>query len=147
MDSVLRVVVIFVFLLVLFRLAGRRTLSEMTSFDLVLLLIISEQTQQAMVGQDHSVMNALLMITTLIGLDIGLSLLKQRWPWVDKVLDGTPTVIVENGRPIKDLMTRARVDVEDVLDAAREKMGLERLNQIKYAVLEKNGEISIIPFR
>ena len=147
MDSVLRVVVIFVFLLVLFRLAGRRTLSEMTSFDLVLLLIVSEQTQQAMVGQDHSVMNAFLMITTLIGLDIALSLLKQRWPWVDKVLDGTPTVIVENGRPIKDLMARARVDVEDVLDAAREKMGLERLSQIKYAVLEKNGGISIIPYR
>jgi uncharacterized membrane protein YcaP (DUF421 family) len=147
MDSVLRVVVVFGFLLVLLRLAGRRTLSEMTSFDFVLLLIVSEQTQQAMVGQDHSMMNAFLMIATLIGLDIGLSLVKQRWPGAEKLLDGTPTIIVEHGRPISDLMDRARVDVDDVLDAAREKLGLERLDQIKYAVLEKSGGISIIPYR
>ena len=147
MDSVVRVLVIFLFLLMLFRLSGRRTLSEMTSFDFILLLIISEQTQQAMVGQDHSMMNAFLMIGTLIGLDIALSLVKQRWPWAEKMLDGTPTIIVENGRPIKMLMDRARVDVDDVLDAAREKLGLERLDQIKYAVLEKSGGISIIPYR
>jgi uncharacterized membrane protein YcaP (DUF421 family) len=147
MDSVLRVVVVFGFLLVLLRLAGRRTLSEMTSFDFVLLLIVSEQTQQAMVGQDHSMMNAFLMIATLIGLDIGLSLVKQRWPGAEKLLDGTPTIIVEHGRPISDLMDRARVDVDDVLDAAREKLGLEHLDQIKYAVLEKSGGISIIPYR
>jgi uncharacterized membrane protein YcaP (DUF421 family) len=147
MDSVLRVVVIFGFLLLLLRLAGRRTLAEMTSFDFVLLLIVSEQTQQAMVGQDHSMMNAFLMITTLIGLDIGFSLVKQRWPWAEKLLDGTPTIIVENGRPIRSLMDRARVDVDDVLSAAREKLGLERLDQIKYAVLEKSGGISIIPYR
>jgi uncharacterized membrane protein YcaP (DUF421 family) len=145
MDSVVRVAIIYFILLLLFRIAGRRTLSEMTSFDFILLLIISEQTQQAMVDNDHSLTNAFLMILTLIGIDIGLSLVKQRFPHIEKWLDGVPTVIVENGQPLKDRMMWARVDEADVLTAARVMHGLERMDQIKYAVLERSGNISIIP--
>lgn len=145
MGSIIRVVVIYFVLLVLFRIAGRRTLAQMTNFDLVLLLIVSELTQQAMVDSDPSMTNAILMILTLIGLDIILSLWKLRSPQAEKWLDGVPTVIVENGHPLKDKMERARVDEEDVLVAARERQGLERMDQIKYAVLECSGGISIIP--
>ena len=145
MDSVLRAVAVFLFLMVLFRVAGRRTLSEMTNFDLVLLLIVSEATQNAMIGEDFSLTNAFLVILTLIGLDIGLSLFKRRMPRVDRWLEGVPTVIVEDGRPLKDLMERARIDESDVLATARELQGLERMDQIKYAVLERSGGISIIP--
>jgi uncharacterized membrane protein YcaP (DUF421 family) len=146
-DSVLRAVAVYLFLMVLFRVAGRRTLSEMTNFDLVLLLIVSEATQNAMIGEDYSLTNGFLVILTLIGLDIGLSLFKGRMPRVDRWLEGVPTVIVEDGRPLKDLMERARVDESDVLAAARALQGLERMDQIKYAVLERNGGISIIPKR
>jgi len=145
MGSVIRIVVVYMFLLLLFRIAGRRTLSQMTSFDFILLLIVSELTQQAMIDNDPSMTNAFLMILTLLGLDIGLSLVKREFPRVDKWLDGVPLVIVENGRPLKDRMRKARVDESDVLTAARELQGLERMEQIKYAVLERSGGISIIP--
>lgn len=145
MGSVIRVFVIYLFLLLIFRVAGRRTLSEMTSFDFVLLLIIPELTQEALLDNDHSLTNAMVMIVTLIGIDIGLSLLKQRVPSLEKWIEGVPLVIVEHGRPLKERMRKARVDETDVLTAARELQGLERMEQIKYAVLERSGGISIIP--
>jgi len=145
MDAILRGLVMYVFLLVLFRIAGRRTLAEMTNFDLVLLLIISEATQNAMIGNDYSVTNGVLVILTLVGIDISLSLIKQRFPLLERYLEGLPLVLVDQGRPIKELMDRARVDEQDILSSAREKHGLERMDQVKYAVLENNGGISIIP--
>lgn len=145
MDSVLRATAMYVFLLVLFRIAGKRSLAQITTFDFVLLLIISEATQQGLLGDDFSLINAFVIILTLLGLDIGLSLLKQRSPTIDKWIDDVPLVIVEDGRPIKDRLDKARVDESDVLTAARELQGLERMDQIKYAVLERSGGISIIP--
>jgi uncharacterized membrane protein YcaP (DUF421 family) len=145
MDSVIRAAVIYAVLLVLFRLAGKRTLAEVTTFDFVLLLIISEATQQAMVDSDNSMTNSLLLVATLVGLNILMSELKQRFGFVERVLDGMPLLIVEHGNPLHHRMAKERVDVDDVLDAARESHGLERLDQIKYAVLERNGKISIIP--
>jgi len=145
MDSVLRAAAIYVFLLIVFRLAGRRTLGEVTTFDLVLLLIISEATQQGLLGDDFSLANAFIVITTLVGLDIALSLAKRQSSAVDRWVDDVPLVVVEDGRPLRDRMRRARVDQIDVLEAARSTQGLERLDQIKYAVLERNGGISIIP--
>lgn len=145
MESIIRVIIIYIFLLLVFRIAGRRTLSQMTTFDLVLVLIVSEQTQQAMVENDPSLTNAFLMILTLIGFDIALSLVKQHSPKMEKWLDGMPTIIVENGQPLKDRMEKSRVDESDILAAARQRQGLERMDQIKYAVLERSGDISIIP--
>jgi uncharacterized membrane protein YcaP (DUF421 family) len=145
MDSVIRAAVVYAVLLVLFRLAGKRTLAEVTTFDFVLLLIISEATQQAMVDGDNSMTNSLLLVSTLVGLNILMSELKQRFGFVERVLDGMPLLIVEHGNPLHHRMAKERVDVDDVLDAARESHGLERLDQIKYAVLERNGKISIIP--
>ncbi|HYD01304.1 MAG TPA: YetF domain-containing protein [Phycisphaerales bacterium] len=145
MESVIRGLVVYFFLLLVFRLSGKRTLAENTSFDLVMLLIISETTQQAMVDGDHSVTNAFLLIMTLIGATVGLSLLKQRIPAVEKWVDGTALVIVENGRMHKDRMDKLRVDESDVLEAARKFQGLERLQQVKYAIVERNGEITIVP--
>lgn len=145
MDSILRALTVYVFLLALFRIAGRRTLAEMTNFDFVLLLIISEATQNAMIGNDYSMTNGVLVILTLIGIDISLSVMKQRFPLMERYMDGMPLVIVDEGRPLKDLMDRARVDEQDILASARDKHGLERMEQIKYAVLERNGGISIIP--
>lgn len=145
MGSVLRAISIYVVLMIIFRISGRRTMSQMTNFDFVLLLIISEATQNAMIGNDYSMTNGFLVIITLVGLDILLSLWKQRSPAVEKLLDGVPMVIVEDGQPLRERMQRARVDNDDVLTAARELQGLERMDQIKYAVLERSGGISIIP--
>jgi uncharacterized membrane protein YcaP (DUF421 family) len=147
MESVTRALVVYLFLLVVLRLTGKRTLAQVTSFDFVLLLIISEATQQAMIGDDNSMMNGAIVVTTLIGLNVLMSLLKQRYKTVDRVLDDIPLVIVADGKPLKDRMDKARVDEDDVLDAARETHGLERLEQIRHAILERDGQISIIPQR
>jgi uncharacterized membrane protein YcaP (DUF421 family) len=144
-DAVLRATAVYFFLLVIFRIAGERTLANLTTFDFVLLLIIAEATQQGLIGDDFSVTKVFLVVTTLVGIDIGLSILKQKFPMLDKLVEGVPVVIVEDGRPLKDRMRRARVDESDVLTAARERQGLQRMDQIMYAVLERTGEISIIP--
>ncbi len=145
MDAVLRACAIYFFLLLIFRLSGKRSIAQITTFDLILLLIISEATQQALLGQDFSLTNAFLVIVTLVGIDIGLSLLKQRSPRFEKILEDEPLIIVEEGRPLLARMKKVRVDEEDVLIAARVLQGLERMDQIKYAVLERNGGISIVP--
>jgi len=147
MDAVARAVLIYFVLLLLFRIAGWRTLAEITTFDFVLLLIIGEATQQAMLGEDFSITNAVIIIATLLFVDVMLSLLKSRSRRMEKVLDGVPTVIVENGRCLRERMAKARVDEDDILEAARRLQGIERLDQIKYAVIEVNGGISIIPYR
>jgi uncharacterized membrane protein YcaP (DUF421 family) len=147
MDAVLRAVAMYAVLLLLFRVAGRRTLAEITTFDFVLLLIIGEATQQALLGEDFSFINAFVVIVTLLFIDIVLALWKARSAAVERMLDGVPTVIVEHGRCIEALMKKARVDQDDVMEAARRLQGIERLDQIKYAVIEVNGGISIIPYR
>lgn len=145
MESIVRALAVYLFLLLVMRLSGKRTLAQITVFDLVLLLVISEAVQNAMVGENYSLTNAFVLVLTLVGADIALSLLKQRSRWVARLIDDVPLVIVEDGRLLEDRMRRSRVDAEDVMEAARELQGLERMEQIKYAVLERSGTITIIP--
>lgn len=145
MNVVIRVLAVYVFLLIVLRFAGKRSLAQMTMFDFVLLLILSETTQQALVGNDYSLTNAFLAILLLVSAEIGLSILKHNVPALQKWLDGTPTIIVQNGKVLKERTDWSRIDEEDILAAARESHGLERMDQIKYAILETSGTISIIP--
>jgi uncharacterized membrane protein YcaP (DUF421 family) len=145
MDTVLRGLMVYGFLLLVFRAAGKRSVAEITTFDFILLLIISEAVQEALIDGDSSITNAFLLIITLVGFDILISVLKQRWPRFDRWVDGAPLVVMEDGKLLQERMKKARVDVADILSAARAAHGLERLDQIKYAVLERNGGISVIP--
>lgn len=145
METVFRVAAVYLFLLLIFHIAGKRSMAQITTFDFIVLLIISEATQQAMIRDDFSLTNAFIVITSLIGLEIALTWLKHRFPAADKVIDGLPLVLVDNGQPVRQLMDKARIDEDDILSAARASQGLERMEQIKYAVLERSGGISIIP--
>jgi len=147
MDAVLRAAVIYGVLLLLIRITGRRTLSEMSPFDFVLLLIIGESTQQALLGEDYSMTNAVIVITSLLGIDLLFSLVKQKSSYFSKWIDGVPTIIVENGQLLRDRMEKHRVDEDDILESARRLQGLETIEQVRFAVLEVNGEITIIPRR
>jgi uncharacterized membrane protein YcaP (DUF421 family) len=147
MESVIRPALVYLFVLLVLRLTGKRTLAQITTFDFVLLLIISEATQQALIGEDNSMINCAIVVSTLIGLNILMSLLKQRFKWFDRLLDDIPLVIVADGKALQDRMYKARVDEDDVLDAARETHGLESMDQIRHAILERDGQISIIPRR
>ena len=147
MDTIINALSIYLFLLVVMRIGGKRTLGQTTTFDFVLILIIAETTQQALLGDDFSLVNAMLLIITLVSLDILLSLLKRKWPKLDRLVEGMPMVIVEHGKPLWDRMYKARVDESDVLSAAREMQGLKSFDEIEYAVLERSGTISIVPKR
>lgn len=145
MEAVVRALVIYIGVLLFIRLSGRRTLSELTTFDFVLLLIIGETTQQALLGEDFSLTHAIVLIVSLVLIDIVLSLIRQKWSRADKWFEGVPMVLVDNGELLHDRLQRGRVDESDILEAARRLRGLENMGQIKYAVLEKSGDITIIP--
>lgn len=147
METVIRGITIYLILLIVIRLSGRRTLAQITSFDFVLLLIIAETTQQALLGDDFSLVNAVILILTLFVTDIVFSYLKEWSPRVETLVDGTPTVLISLGEPDWHALKRTRVNLNDVLAAAREQHGLERLDQIKFAVLEVGGNISIVPVK
>jgi uncharacterized membrane protein YcaP (DUF421 family) len=145
LQTILRATILYSFLLLVFRLAGNRILGKITTFDFVLLLVISETTGQVLVAEEHSLAAAFLAILTLIGLDIGFTLLKLRWRRLDRWLEGSPLILVESGRPLRARMRREQIDDDDILASARERHGLERMDQIRYAVLERSGAISIVP--
>ncbi len=145
MDAVARAAAVYLFLLLLFRIFGKRSLAQITTFDFVMLLIVAETTQQALLSNDFSVTNCFILATTLLVLDTGFSYVKQRSSWFDRVTEGVPLILLENGKPIEERMRRSRVTADEILAAARERQGLHRLDQIKFAVLEKSGAISIIP--
>ena len=94
MDTVLRAAAIYAILLIAVRLSGRRTLSELTTFDFILLLVISEAVQQGLVGDNKSVTSAIITVVTLVLINVGFSFVKTRIPWVEKFLEGVPTVCV-----------------------------------------------------
>lgn len=146
MDMVFRALAIYLFLVVVFKVAGRRALLQMTSFDLILLLIISEATQQALLGEDFSVTGAMITITTLVVVDIIFEIMKKYFSPVENILDGTPVILVENGVPLADKLKKVDVSCDDILVSARQNNGVTQLSEIKYAILERNGHISIIPF-
>jgi uncharacterized membrane protein YcaP (DUF421 family) len=145
MESVLRAAATYFIVWLVFRISGKRSLSEISTFDFVLLLIISETTQAALVDDDNSVMNSVMLIATFFTIELGLSFLKEWSPRLDRIMDSTPLLIFAEGKLLSTAAGKERVDAEDVLEAARALRGLESLEQIKYAVLERNGEITIIP--
>lgn len=145
MDAVLRALVIYLVLLVLFRLSGKRALSDVTTFDFVILLIVGEATQQALLGEDFSITQAALVIGTLLALDRLSDYLSWRSGRFERLTESLPVVLVENGRVLEEVLRRTHLSESDVLTAARMRQGLERMDQVKFAVLETSGGISIVP--
>ena len=145
MDTVLRSAAVYLFVLVVFRITGKRSLSQITTFDFILLLIIGEATQQALLANDFSFINACVVIGTLMSLEVIFSWLEGRWPAVGRVIGSLPVVVLENGKLLEDRAKSEGVTLSEILAAGRETHGLERLDQFKYAILERHGSISVVP--
>ena len=145
MDSVIKAAVVYFVLWAIIRISGRRTLGEMSAFDLVLFMIIGGSTQRAITGQDYSLTNALLLVATFIVIDIALSLVELKSPFMRRVFNGMPMILVENGTVMTARLRRARITEENILESARKLHGLERIDQIKFAILEATGVITIVP--
>jgi uncharacterized membrane protein YcaP (DUF421 family) len=145
MDSVIKSAIVFFVLWLVIRASGRRTLGQLTVFDFILFLIIGGVAQRAMTAQDYSLTHAFLIIATFVVIDVVVSLVERDVPPVASILKGLPTIVVENGRVLSGRLRRARLTEDDVLQAARRLHGLETMNEIKFAIFEASGEISIIP--
>lgn len=145
MEMVLRALAIYLILLVVFKIVGRRALLQMTSFDLILLLIISEATQQALLGNDFSITGAMLTIVTLVVIDIVFGFIKKQMSGAESALDGSPVILLDHGEPLMEKMKMVDVSLDDILVATRQSQGITEPVKIKYAILERNGHISVIP--
>jgi uncharacterized membrane protein YcaP (DUF421 family) len=143
MDVVLRSIIVFLFIWALMRIVGRRELSSMEPFDLIIIIVIGDLVQQAATQQDMSVTGAILSAGTIGLMTVLFSWFSWRFPRTRPVLDGKPLVIVEDGKPLLDNMRRERVTIEELAAQARLK-GIESLDSVKWAVLETGGQVSFI---
>jgi uncharacterized membrane protein YcaP (DUF421 family) len=144
MDLAIRAVALFCFVYLLTRIIGRRELSSMEPFDLILLIVIGDAIQQGLTQDDYSVTGALIVIGTFAVLQILISYLSYRFPRLRPALDGEPMVVVQDGKVIEKNMKRERITLEEVMVEARLQQ-VASLDQIAWAVLETSGKISIIP--
>ena len=144
MDLAIRAVALFGFVYLLTRIVGRRELSSMEPFDLILLIVIGDAIQQGLTQDDYSVTGSLIVIGTFAILQILVSYLSFRFPRLRPALDGEPIVVVQDGKAIDKNMRRERITLEEVLVAARQQQ-VASLDQIAWAVLETSGKISVIP--
>ena len=144
MDLVIRAAVAFLFVFFLTRVIGRRELSSMQPFDLIMLVMIGDLVQQGVTQNDFSVTGALLVGGTIALLTVAVSYVSFRFPRLRPVLDGEPVIILEDGKPIDRNLRRNRITIEELAAAARHEQ-LDSLDDVRWAVLETNGRISFIP--
>jgi uncharacterized membrane protein YcaP (DUF421 family) len=144
MDLALRAIVLFGFVYLLTRIMGRRELSSLEPFDLILLIVIGDAIQQGLTQDDYSVTGALIVVGTFAILQVLLSFLSYKFRALRSALDGEPVVIVQDGKPVEKNLRRERLTVAEVLVAARLEQ-VASMDDIAWAVLETSGRISIIP--
>jgi uncharacterized membrane protein YcaP (DUF421 family) len=143
-DLTLRAVALFCFVYLLMRIIGRRELSSLEPFDLILLIVIGDAIQQGLTQDDYSVTGALIVVGTFGVLQIFVSFLSYKFPRLRPALDGEPIVVVQDGAPIERNLKRERLTVQEIMVEARQQQ-IASMDGIAWAVLETNGKISIIP--
>jgi uncharacterized membrane protein YcaP (DUF421 family) len=143
MDTIIRVVVIYAFLFAVLRLLGKREFGQLSPLEFICLLLIPEMVQQALVRDDFSMTTALVAVSTLILLVFLTSLVSHRSKKLESVLQGEPTVLVAHGRLLHATMDRERITPDEIFTEMR-RVGLDRLEQVRWAVLESDGHISIV---
>jgi uncharacterized membrane protein YcaP (DUF421 family) len=143
MSDVVNAAVGYWLLLLAVRIIGRRTASQMAPFDLVILFLLAGTSIAAIIGSDHSITGALSVIFTVGLMHILASWLKARFDWFGRIVDGTPVIVFERGQWHEGRMLALRIQAQDVMAACRQR-GLLRLEQVRYAVCERDGKISII---
>ena len=143
---VLRAVAMYVLVMVLVRVSGKRALGQSTPFDLVLLILIGNAVQNGINGGDDSLTGAAIMATTLIALNYGIAFVTSRNRKVEKFVEGVPVVLARNGKLFDHVLRRELVSREDFREALRMN-GVEDVSEVELALLETNGSISVVKKR
>lgn len=145
LEKVLRSVVVYLFLVVALRLAGKRELAQLNTFDLAVLLLLSNTVQNAIIGSDNSVTGGLLGAVVLLAVNYIVVRLGFRHPALGRLLEGTPTVLVEHGRAVNSNLRRYLISTEELTAAVR-RQGARDLTDVEAVVLEANGTLTVEPY-
>ena len=146
MDIVIRGIVLFIFVWLLTRAVGRRELSTLQPFDLILLIVLGDLIQQGVTQNDFSVTGAMLAGGTMAAMTVMFSYAAFKFPRkLGTVLEGDPVILVEHGKPLDRNLRRNRITVEELAAQARLNAQISHIEEIEWAVLETSGQISFIP--
>jgi uncharacterized membrane protein YcaP (DUF421 family) len=144
MDLVIRATIVFFFIFLVTRIVGRRQLSDLEAFDLILLVVLGDLVQQGITQSDESVTGTLIVISTIALLSVGVSWISFRSRPLRRLTEGEPIVLVQDGRPIERNMRRERITIEDIQQEARQ-CEITSVADLRWAILENDGKISCIP--
>jgi len=144
LGIIIRTMAVYLAILVGLRISGKREIGQMTVFDLVVLLLIANAVQNAMVGPDTSLVGGILAAVVLLVANAIIASLRLRWPRLRRLVEGSPTLLVLHGEVIPQHMRREGIDEESLLTALREH-GVAEIGEVEMAVLEIDGSISVVP--
>jgi uncharacterized membrane protein YcaP (DUF421 family) len=144
LGIIVRTLIIYIVILVGLRLSGKREIGQMTVFDLVVLLLIANAVQNAMVGPDTTLVGGILAAVVLLLVNAAVARLRLNWPGLRHLVEGSPTLLILHGRVVTDHMHREGIDEEFLLAALREH-GVSEIGDVDMAVLEIDGSISVVP--
>jgi uncharacterized membrane protein YcaP (DUF421 family) len=143
-EVVLRTTVVYLFLIVAMRISGKREVGQMSVLELVVILVISDAVQNSMVGDNVTIWGGLVAVLTLLLLDYGLNALAGRSRRLRAAVEGEPRLLVRDGKILTRALRQEKVEVDEVRAAIREH-GILRIEDVRLAVLETDGTISVIP--
>ena len=143
MDVVLRSIALFSFVFFVMRIVGRKELSGLSAFELVLLIVMGDLIQQGVTGDDRSVVGAMLAVSTFALMVVALSWTSFRSSKARQTVEGRPVVVVQDGRPLEKIMKLERLTLDEVKDAAREQ-GIPDLRDVRIGVFEADGKFSFL---
>jgi uncharacterized membrane protein YcaP (DUF421 family) len=145
-EFVLRGAMVYFALMILVRVSGKRTIGEFTPFDMVVVLLLAESTQGALTGGDESVFGALIVCATLVALNYAVGFASARSQVIDRLVEGEPVVLMRNGKELSGVLRKHNVPPSDLEEALRH-AGIAERSQVAFAVLETDGEISVVKRR
>ncbi len=143
-ELIVRSAVVYIFLLILLRITGKRQVGQLAPFDLVLLLVLSNAVQNSMNAGDNSLIGGLLSAATLVLLNFGVGMATYRSKKLESLVEGRPQILIHNGRLFEDVVQKARLTHHE-LHAALRLAGCSCIEEVHSAILENSGEISVVP--
>ncbi len=143
-ELIVRSALVYLFMVIILRLTGKRQVGQLAPFDLVLLLVLSNAVQNSMNGGDNSLIGGLISATTLIALNYGVGIATFRSKKLEALIEGRPEVLIHNGKLYEEVLTRAQLTRHEV-NAALRQAGCVCVEEVHTAILENNGAISVTP--
>lgn len=142
LEKILRPIIVYLFLIIAMRLAGKRELAQLSTLDLVVMLTLSNAVQNAIIGSDNSVTGGIIGATALLASDYVATRVMFRYRAVDRLLEGEPTLLVEHGEILRQNLNREMITEAELMSAIR-RQGIDHIADVEKVILETGGTISV----